>query len=408
MKNNKSRTNIPHGWSKCRLNEVADFFNGKGHEKNINENGKYVVVNSKFISTNGKIRKYCNEFLAPLQKDDVVMVMSDVPNGKAIAKCFFVDKNNKYTLNQRIGGFKSKNIFNKFLFLAINRNRYFLSFDDGVNQTNLRKDDILACPLILPPLPEQKRIVSVLETWDRMIEKLAKKIEIKKNVKKGLMQNLLTGKVRLAGFKDEWKTFKLKELGDVRTSSVDKKIIEGEKEVSLLNYMDVYRRDHIRQNDVFQKVTAKEQQVISSNLKKGDVLFTPSSETQDDIGHSAVVIEDLDKILFSYHIMRFRPKNNILYYRFSAYCFKTYNFYLELWKKSQGATRYTLSKEALESSKINIPLSLKEQKYIADILITADSEIKMLEKKLSIIKDQKKYLLDNLVTGQIRVPEFKK
>ena len=79
-------------WEEKKLGEVFEFYNGKAHENVISENGKYVVVNSKFISTDGTVRKYTNEMIFPLIKKDIVMVMSDVPNGKAISKCFLINE----------------------------------------------------------------------------------------------------------------------------------------------------------------------------------------------------------------------------------------------------------------------------------------------------------------------------
>ncbi len=84
-----------------KLSDLVDFKNGKGHEKSIVENGKYIVVNSKFISTDGEVKKYANEQISPLYKNDILMVMS-VCYGRALAKCFYVDEERQITLNQRI------------------------------------------------------------------------------------------------------------------------------------------------------------------------------------------------------------------------------------------------------------------------------------------------------------------
>jgi type I restriction enzyme S subunit len=138
---------------------VRVFQWAKPHEKDIDENGKYIVVNSKFISSEGKSFKRTNEQMFPLYKGDIVMVMSDVPNGKALAKCFIIDKDDTYSLNQRICCIRSKEIDTKYLYYQLNRHEHFLAFNNGENQTNLRKDDILACPLIKPPMEEQKRMV---------------------------------------------------------------------------------------------------------------------------------------------------------------------------------------------------------------------------------------------------------
>ena len=144
------------------LEKVVHFMNGKGHEKIIDNNGEYIVVNSKFVSTDGKVKKYVAEQICPISKSDTLMVMSDLPNGKALAKCFYVDKNDKYTLNQRICALSVKDndeLNAKYLFYILNRNRQLLLYDNGVDQTNLRKNDILKIKIPLPTLAEQKCIV---------------------------------------------------------------------------------------------------------------------------------------------------------------------------------------------------------------------------------------------------------
>ena len=157
-----------------KLGEIVVFRNGKGHEKIIIPDGKYIVVNSKFISSDGSVKKYCNEQISPLYVDDILMVMSDVPNGKAIAKCYLVERNNLYTLNQRIGAFHvcDSNVITKYLFYVINRNEQLLQYDNKIDQTNLKKDDILNITIPLPPLQEQQRIVSILDTFEASIQNL--------------------------------------------------------------------------------------------------------------------------------------------------------------------------------------------------------------------------------------------
>src|SRR5690606_13463903 len=151
-------------WHLRSLGDIAFFQNGKGHENYIVENGAYIVVNSKFISSEGKTIKFSNSNLSPLSKGEIVMVMSDVPNGKALGKCFLIDKNETYTLNQRICSIKAKEgVCNRFLYYILNRNSYFLSFDNGVGQTNIKKDEVIECPLNLPSIEEQTAIAEVLQ-----------------------------------------------------------------------------------------------------------------------------------------------------------------------------------------------------------------------------------------------------
>jgi type I restriction enzyme S subunit len=212
---------IPVEWEVKKLNDVSFFSNGKGHEQVIDENGSFIVVNSKFVSTNGKVRKHSNENLCPLNKDDITMVMSDIPNGKAIAKCFLIEEDNKYTLNQRICSIK---VFEehsvKFMYYLLNRNRYFLAFDNGVGQTNLRKDEVLNCPIPIPPLKEQQKIAEILSTVDSKLDLIDSKIKETQELKKGLMQNLLTKGIGHSKFKDsplgeiplDWEVVELDEI----------------------------------------------------------------------------------------------------------------------------------------------------------------------------------------------------
>ena len=178
-------------WVKEPLENVARYENGKAHEQGITKSGDFVVVNSKFISTDGEVKKYTDKAFCLAKKGDILMVLSDVPNGRAIAKCFFVDENNRYTVNQRICKLSPKKAVGIMLFYSLNRNPYFLAFDDGVKQTNLRKDDVLNCRLLLPKdIEEQQKIADCLCSVDDLIRSQAQKIEDLKSHKKGLMQQL--------------------------------------------------------------------------------------------------------------------------------------------------------------------------------------------------------------------------
>ncbi len=186
------------GWEEKKLGKIANFYNGKAHEQFIDEHGKYKVVNSKFISTNGNVLKYSNQNLCPLREGDITMVMSDIPNGKALAKCFIIPEDDNYALNQRICALRSESVNNKFLASILNRNKYYLAFDGGTGQTNLKKADVLNCPIKVPPsITEQSRIADILSNMQVDIDILENKLEKYKLLKQGLMQNLLTGKIRL-------------------------------------------------------------------------------------------------------------------------------------------------------------------------------------------------------------------
>lgn len=160
----------PNGVKKHKLQDIVKFENGKGHERVVNEYGKYILLTSKAISTNLKSYRRTDEQLSPLYKDDITMVMSDLPNGKALAKCFLVDQDNLYTLNQRICRLtlNDQNILPKYLYYLLNRNCQLLQYDNGVDQTNLRKNDILKVELLIPPLEVQEEIVRILDKFGEL------------------------------------------------------------------------------------------------------------------------------------------------------------------------------------------------------------------------------------------------
>lgn len=182
-------------WICTTLRAEMDYENGVAHENDIDSLGKYIVVNSKFISTEGQIEKRSNNAHCLAEENDILMVLSDLPNGKAIAKCFYVDASNKYTVNQRICKLRSKGANSKLLYYLLNRNPYFLSFDDGVKQTNLKKDEVLSCPLIIPKsIEEQQKIAECLSSIDSYISSINEKVEQLKAHKKSLMQKLFPQK----------------------------------------------------------------------------------------------------------------------------------------------------------------------------------------------------------------------
>lgn len=178
-------------WEQRKLIEVADYRNGKAHEKDISENGDYIVVNSKFVSTNGAVKKFSDELIAPLKKGELAFVLSDVPNGRAIARTFLIDEDNKYSLNQRIAGITPHSDTNSyFLHSLMNRHQYFLRFDDGAGQTNLSKKEVENWTELYPSIEEQDKIGSFFKQLDDTITLQQRKQNHLKLLKKSLLQQM--------------------------------------------------------------------------------------------------------------------------------------------------------------------------------------------------------------------------
>lgn len=165
------------GWEVKKIKDIAKYYNGVAHEQDVDKDGDFVLINAKFISSEGQIKKYSNIQRFPLLKNDIVMVLSDLPNGKSLAKCFLIDEDNKYTLNQRICCFRGFEGSSVYLKNIINRNPYLLSFDNGKGQTNLRKGDVEKLPIPLPPLSLQHLFAQRIEQIEREKSEVQKSIQ---------------------------------------------------------------------------------------------------------------------------------------------------------------------------------------------------------------------------------------
>ena len=305
--------------------------------------------------------------------------------------------------NQACGAIiTDKNILNPFFAFQNLAKRYdeIRDLSNQGGQENLSGGIIKGLGIIFPNLLEQEKIASFFTLIDERLQTQKKIIEKLETLMKVSRINIFSQKLR---FKDEqgydfpdWKKLKLGKIGNFQTSSIDKLSKENENEVYLVNYMNVYRHEDINSSTIksFQKVTAKEQQITSCNLKKGDILFTPSSETPDDIGHSVVISENLENAVFSYHLMRFRPKIeiDILY----SHHFCNVPIVLnQLSKFATGSTRFTISVKSFSDVEINLP-SLPEQKVIGRFLSLVENKIDTEKQILEKLELQKKFLLGNL------------
>ncbi len=390
------KQSIPEGWSVKKLEECFSFSAGGDVDKDCFSETKddlhpYPIYANAL--TNEGLYGYSSKYKV---KEECITI-----TGRGDIGNVFYRKGYFTPIVRLITAIPNTGINAKFMSYACSQIHFF---DESTGVPQLTVPQVQWYKILLPPLSEQEKIAGILGMWDEAIEKLSGLIEQKKLLKKGLMQKLLTGKTRLPGFSQLWKDVKLKEMGHITSAGVDKNIVPGEQNVTLLNYMDVYKKDFIYKDDIKQIVTAPDRKIKNCNVLMGDVFFTPSSETRDDIGHSAVIMENIPGAVYSYHVVRFRPLLNHLKRTFCAYAFKTVKFYKQAYSLCEGSgQRYVLSQDYFRNMSIFIPIDLEEQQAIADILSTADDEINLLNQKLEAIKEQKKGLMQQLLTGQIRV-----
>ena len=202
-----------------------------------------------------------------------------------------------------------------------------------------------------------------------------------------------------------WEEFRLRYLGALDAGGVDKKINEGESLYKSVHYMDVYRGSlrNIFDSPNYLIVSATPQKRDKCILRKGDVLFTTSSETPNDIGHSCVIGEDLNDTLFGYHLLRLRVTDKIDF-QFRKYLFGAN--YLRTWfsYRAVGMTRYGISNIDFADARIMIP-PIDEQKKISNYLdkkvSQIDDLIKNKQELIDLLKEQRISVICSAVTKGI-------
>jgi len=252
---------------------------------------------------------------------------------------------------------------------------------------------------LLPPKDQQAQLAELLWAMDEVIEREREVlIEIKQFLHIKMIEllngyNLVSDKTKLPV---GWTSKKISELGKLNTSSVDKKINKNEKMINLVNYMDVYSSldKKIDSRIDFMRVTANENQLVKNQLRKGDVLFTPSSETSDDIGHSAVVFEELPETLHSYHLVRLSFEEDIDL-NFKRFIFNNPKILNNFSKLSKGVTRMTLSLEDFSNTELRIPTK-HEQIIIADKLLSILDNKFLVESKIQSSQSLQKSLINQV------------
>lgn len=272
---------------------------------------------------------------------------------------------------------------------------------------DLNHKDFYSIEFPLPPLPEQQKIAKILTTWDKAIDTTERLIENSTQQKKALMQQLLTGKKRLLDdngkpFEGEWEEVQLADLGSTFNGLTGKTKVDfgyGEKYIP---YMNIFKNTFIDSNELdFVNIQANEKQ---STVQFGDIFFTTSSETPEEVGMSSVFISDTqENIYLNSFCFGFRLQSlEIVSPHFIGYILRSSKIRRKISVLAQGSTRFNISKRQLVKTAIPLP-SLKEQQKIAAVLTTADKEIELLEQQLADLQQEKKALMQVLLTGKKRV-----
>jgi type I restriction enzyme, S subunit len=382
-----------HGTPVYSLNGGFFFING-----NNLQDGKIVVTNETKTVDQTEFAKHQK----PLSDRSILMSINGTIGNLALfdGEAIVLGKSAAYVNVKR-------EVSKFYVYHSLQTQLVKCQFFDGLTGStigNLGLATIRNTRIPLPPTEsEQCAIAAALNDVDALLSGLERLIAKKHDLKQAAMQQLLTGQTRLPSFYGEWDVKRLRDIGEISGAGVDKKSHPNEMSVRLLNYMDVYKMNVLRSDDFWHGVTAKPDQVRRCSVQRGDIFFTPTSEIRDDIGHSAVAIEDIPDVVYSYHVVRLRLFEN-WDVRYRAYAFKAKDFMDQASTQCEGSgTRYVITLPKFRSMTVRFPTDVKEQSALAAVFSDMDAELSVLKARRDKTRILKQAMMQELLTGKTRL-----
>lgn len=375
-------TTIPSDWDIKKTKEIANICTGAKDTQNKQTDGIYpFFVRSQTIE---KINSYSFDGEAILTAGD----------GVGVGKVFHYI-NGKFDYHQRV--YKISNFLGvdgRFFYEYFQHNfiRQISKFNAKASVDSVRMEMIANMEIPLPPLPEQKAIAHILGLMDNLINKNDQLIAQKELRKKWLMQNLLTGKKRIEGFEGKWKEIHIKDVA---------------KEVSLKNKSDKQLTvlSCTKHNGLVPSLEYFGRKIFADDISTYKIVpenhfaYATNHIEEGSIGYQDKLMEAL--ISPMYTVFKTDSSiNDIFFFKL----LKSYNCIYQYQARMEGSIdrRGGLRWDAFSIIKIKLP-SIEEQTAIAQVLQAADKEIELLKTKAAKLREQKKGMMQVLLTGRKRV-----
>lgn len=410
-------------WEYYKIDDVFAFINGKafyvdGYSNegirvldllNINREGLFQLTEKdKFISKE-VYKKYPKSHL---EKNDLIMIMTDItPQLGLIGKCTIIKESKKYALNQRVGCLRLKSKFDskvllKFINYLFNSRvvrAQVINNTFGTAQFYINTPEIKKIRFPLPPLPEQKKIAAILTSVDEVIEKTEAQINKLKGLKKAMMQELLTKGIGHTEFKDSpvgriprsWEVVKLKEMADVDKESLNPNT-SPHFSFRYIDIASISKGNLKKPNECIKFSDAPSRARRKVNC--GDVLM---STVRPNLKAFAYFNFDDDEYIASTGFAVLTPKSN------SNGRFILYSILSDLITKQIDALVVGSNYPAINFSEVKSLILARppkeEQDQISEIFFSIDNQISSKEKFSHQTQSLKKALMQDLLTGKVRV-----
>ena len=387
-------TDYDEPWSEKKLGEIIDINSGESPAKfhegytpyvkvdDLNYCDKYLTTTKTYVDTNNKIKK--------IEKGSIVFPK----RGAAILTNKIRILNTKAYMDTNMMSLSTDQSNLEFLYTVIsNVGLYKIADTSTIPQINNKH--ILPYIVSLPSLPEQTAIGSFFQDIDQLISLQQRKLEVFKEQKKTYLKLLFPAKgqtkpsLRFAGFEDDWKEVKLGEVGETYTGLSGKtKEDFGHGEGKFITYVNVF-------NNPFTDLYGLDSVEIDDKQRRvqyGDVLFTTSSETPEDVGLSSVWMGTEDNVYLNSFCFGYRPQKGIFDLYYLAFVLRSFSVRKEFMLLAQGISRFNISKTKIMDMSIYVP-SLPEQEAIGSFFQDLEKAITKQEEKVNQLKESKQTLL---------------
>ena len=414
---------VPEGWVQTLIGDIGSFFGGLTGKtaKDFGDGHPFLTYMQVFLQkTSDKDRVNfvsINESEKQNRVDygDILFTTSsETPNEIGMTAVFLEEDWSPY-LNSFCFGLRVESpssidpLFAKYVLRGDKFREDMRPLAQGSTRFNLSKGNLAKLNLLLPSLPEQKKIASILTSVDEVVENTQKQIDKLQDLKKATMNELLTKGIGHTEFKDSelgripksWEVIALAELLELKNGLNTNADAFGSGS-PFLSYKDIYKDTELTERSLSQKVEVSERENNSFSVNYGDVFFTRTSETPEEIGFANVYLGANVGAVFNGFCIRGRPITNKLSVRLSRFLFRSDYVRVQMRFLCKYTTRAGISGESLNRCLLAVPPIDEQEKYLKT-LNSIEKMIKAAGKKLSQTQSLKKSLMQDLLTGKVRV-----
>ncbi len=406
---------IPEDWIICQFQDVLTTFSSgatpyrgiadyyKGHIRWISSGElNYNIINETIEHISELAARNTN--LKTHKPGTFLMAITGLEAEGTRGRCALIGADS--TTNQScmaINGTNKMDVNYLFWFYKNWGNYLAFKYCQGTKQQSYTAAIVKTLPICCPPtLAEQTAIATALSDMDAHITALEKMTAKKKLIKQGIMQQLLTGKKRLPGFSGKWVEKKLGKIGKTYGGITGKtKSDFGVGSSYYIPFLNVLTNPVINVS-FLEKVNIKDTEQ-QNKAKIGDLFFNTSSETPEEVGICSVLLQEIENLYLNSFCFGYRIQDDEVSGLFLSYFFRSKKGRELMTSLAQGATRYNLSKSLFNSVSLLLPPTKSEQATIAQILSDMDNEIAALETKRDKYKQVKVGMMQELLTGKIRL-----